>query len=216
LPTNAAKVYEERLKLANSLDARGNTVEASRLREHADAIQELNTLVISAPIFEIEEIVLSVRAASASGFFGRVWSAMKGVFTGAEASAGIAETTIGKVPNPYGKAGGPLHQSKINDVEEELKAEGFTKIRNEVMVKTPNGNKSKRFIDVEGTNPKTNAVKRVQVGKQNKNGTPVSRERKALDDIEKATGTRPEFVPYNQVTPKTLPTKVGDAGKIVP
>lgn len=216
LPMNAAKVYEERLKRANSLDEQGLTVDASRLREHADAMQELNTLIISAPIFEIEEVVLSMRAASASGFFGRVWSAMKGVFTGAEANAGIAETTIGKVPNPYGKAGGPLHQSKINEVEEELKAEGYTKIRNEVMVKTPNGSKSKRFVDVEGTNPRTNEVRRIQVGKQNKNGTPVSRERKALDDIEKETGTRPEFIPYNQVTPKGLPKKVGDAGKIAP
>jgi hypothetical protein len=29
------------------------------------------------------------------------------------------------------------------------------------------------------------------------NGTPVSREVRALDDIEKATGVRPFFEPYN-------------------
>ncbi|PWN64104.1 hypothetical protein C1634_005785 [Chryseobacterium viscerum] len=216
LPMNAAKVYEERLKRANSLDARGQSVEASRLREHADAMQEVNTLVISAPIFEIEEVVLSVRAASASGFFGRVWSAMKGVFTGAEANAGIAETTIGKVPNPYGKAGGPLHQSKIEEVGKKLEADGFTEIRQEALVRTPDGVKSKRFIDIQGRDPKTGEIKRFQVGRQNKNGTPVSREKKALDDIEKATGTRPEFVPYNQVTPKVYPKKLDNAGRIAP
>ncbi|WP_228452340.1 hypothetical protein, partial [Chryseobacterium sp. c4a] len=129
---------------------------------------------------------------------------------------GIAETTAGKVPNPYGKAGGPLHQAKIEEVGKKLDADGFTEIKTEVRVDTPKGSKGKRFIDIQGTNPKTGEVKQVQVGKQNKNGTPVSRERKALDDIEKATGTRPEFVPYNKVVPKITPEKVGDAGKILP
>ncbi len=101
------------------------------------------------------------------------------------------------VPNPNGKNGGKAHQNTIDAQEAQLKQDGFTEVQREVMVKTPEGSKSKRFVDLQGKNPKTGEVKQVQVGKQNKNGTPVSRERKAMDDIEKATGTRPEFVPYN-------------------
>ena len=202
MSTNMAKIQESRLKVAESLENQGYVDRAEKLREHANLMQEVNTAIISIPFFEIEEVVLTMRAAQGAGFFARAWNAVKGVFTGAEAGAGIAETTIGKVPNPYGKTGGPLHQSKIAEVEEGLKAEGFTQIRNEVKVNTPNGSKTRRFVDVEGTNPITKEVRQVQVGKQNQNGTPVSRERKALDDIEQATGTRPEFVPYNTVKPK--------------
>ncbi len=54
---------------------------------------------------------------------------------------------------------------------------------------------------MQGTDPKTGKVEQVQVGKQNQNGTPVAREVKALNDIEKATGTRPKFVPYNNTLP---------------
>jgi hypothetical protein len=32
-----------------------------------------------------------------------------------------------------------------------------------------------------------------QVGDQNKDGSPIAREKSALDDIEKATGIRPQF-----------------------
>ena len=65
------------------------------------------------------------------------------------------------------------------------------------MVKTPGGTKEKRFIDLKGTNTETGETQTMQVGKQNKNGTPVSREVKALDDIQKATKQRPVFIPYN-------------------
>jgi hypothetical protein len=54
-------------------------------------------------------------------------------------------------------------------------------------VSTPGGTKSTRYVDVQGTNTRTGAIKQVQVGKQNANGTPVSREQKALNDVEKAT-----------------------------
>lgn len=48
-----------------------------------------------------------------------------------------------------------------------------------------------------GTNSKTGKTKDIQVGRKNKRGDTVARERRALDDIENATGSRPEFVPYN-------------------
>nr|WP_233174312.1 DUF6443 domain-containing protein [Elizabethkingia sp. ASV34] len=202
LPTNMARVYESHLKDADRLDRQGRSYEAAKIRERADLMQEVNTAIISAPIFEIEEVILTFRAAQGAGFFARAWNAIKGIVTGAEASSGIAETTIGKVPNPYGKAGGPLHQAKIEEVGKKLDADGFTEIKTEVKIDTPLGSKSKRFVDIQGTNPKTGEVRQVQVGKQNQNGTPVSRERKALDDIEQATGKRPEFAPYNQLKPK--------------
>ena len=102
-----------------------------------------------------------------------------------------------KVPNPNGKNGGKAHQKTIDKEEAKMKKEGYTETKREVKVETPNGEKSKRFVDVEGKNPKTGEVKQVQVGKQNKNGTPVARERRAIDDIHQATGKKPEFAPYN-------------------
>jgi RHS repeat-associated protein len=101
------------------------------------------------------------------------------------------------VPNPNGKKGGSAHQQKVSQSIDNLKDEGFDVIETEVMVKTPGGNKGKRFIDVRGTNSKTGATKDIQVGRKNKRGDAVARERRALDDIENATGSRPEFVPYN-------------------
>ena len=40
-----------------------------------------------------------------------------------------------------------------------------------------------------------------KVRKQNKNGTPVSREAQAMCDIEAQTGIRPTLAPYNNVEP---------------
>ncbi len=109
----------------------------------------------------------------------------------------ITDKTEKKVPNPHGRKGGPAHQKGVEKAEQKLRDEGFTETRREVEVKTPNGQKSKRYIDTQGRNPTTGETKGVQVGKQNKNGTPVKRERDALDDIEKATGQRPDYHPYN-------------------
>ncbi len=105
-----------------------------------------------------------------------------------------------KVPNPNGKKGGEAHQNKVNEVEKEMQGKGM-ETKREVEVKTPGGTKEKRYIDVEGKNPKTGETEQAQIGKENKNGTPVSRETKALDDVEKATGVRPTFVPYNTPSP---------------
>ena len=118
-----------------------------------------------------------------------------GVFVGNAYTMGT--TGDGRsVPNPNGKKGGEAHQKKVDEVEKQLQEKGMDTKR-EVEVKTPGGTKEKRYIDVEGKDPKTGKTEQVQVGKENKNGTPVSRERKAMDDVEKATGVRPTFMPYN-------------------
>ncbi|HYO55968.1 hypothetical protein [Archangium sp.] len=100
------------------------------------------------------------------------------------------------VPNPNGRKGGTEHQAKVKEVEADIKARGLN-VRKEHMVPMPEGTKSKRFVDVVGVDPSTGDVKEMhQVGRQTKDAQPVARERKALDDIQKATGDRPEFHPY--------------------
>ena len=102
-----------------------------------------------------------------------------------------------KVPNPNGKKGGEDHQRTVNKEEQKLRDEGYDVVNREVKVDTKGGNKDTRYADLEGTNTQTGETKQIQVGKQNKNGTPVSRERKAMDDIENSTNKRPTFIPYN-------------------
>lgn len=64
-------------------------------------------------------------------------------------------------------------------------------------VLTPDGCKSCRYVDVAGKNAEGKVVEMHQVGRQTEAGNPVSREARALDDIQKATNTRPQFHPYN-------------------
>ena len=116
-----------------------------------------------------------------------------------------AATGKRNVPNPNGKKGGDLHQKTIDDVEQDMQSRGL-ETKREVKIETPGGNKNTRYVDLEGKDPKTGAVEQVQVGKQNKNGTPVSREKKALDDIENATGQRPAFKAYNSTKTTTTTT----------
>jgi len=111
-------------------------------------------------------------------------------------AGGIKDVAAKAVPNPNGKKGSEAHQAGVNKAEKELKESGYTQTQREVEVKTPKGEKGKRYVDVRGTNSK-GETKDIQVGKQNKNGTPVKRERKAMDDIEESYGQRPDFLPYN-------------------
>ncbi|HYO60074.1 hypothetical protein [Archangium sp.] len=85
----------------------------------------------------------------------------------------------------------------MDEVTADVEARGL-KAEREHMVKTPEGAKSKRFVDVAGINESTDKVEEMhQVGRQTKDGQPVAREKKAMDDIEKTTGKRPKFHPYN-------------------
>jgi hypothetical protein len=102
---------------------------------------------------------------------------------------------VKKVPNPSGKKGGELHQGKIQELTEAFKNEGYD-ISFEKRVVTTGGTKPVRYGDILVTNPKTGEQWIVQVGKQTKSGNPISREAKALTDLENA-GWKVEFVPYN-------------------
>ena len=59
--------------------------------------------------------------------------------------------------------------------------------KKEETVDTPGGNKESRRPDITTIDPDGNTY-RENVGRQNQDGSPVSRERNALDDIRGATG----------------------------
>jgi RHS repeat-associated protein len=95
-------------------------------------------------------------------------------------------------PNPNGSKGSQEHQDKIKDRARELTDDGHTieaggGEKPEETVRTPGGNKESRRPDITTTDPDGNPY-RENVGRTNKDGTPVSRERKAQEDIKNATG----------------------------
>lgn len=93
------------------------------------------------------------------------------------------------IPNPNGKTGGLPHQNKVKDVVSDIESRGF-EAKQEYRVLTPGGNKESRYADVVAIDKKSRDVAEVhQVGKTNKYGTKVSRERKAIADLEGKGGT---------------------------
>ena len=92
-------------------------------------------------------------------------------------------------PNPNGRNGGEAHREKTDEIKNSIDSRGNT-IKTEDMFTPSNGHngyKSKRFAIY-------------QVGKVNKNGLPVSRESKAIEDIMNSSqynGAPIYFIPYN-------------------
>ncbi len=104
-----------------------------------------------------------------------------------------------KVPNPWGKKGCPEHRDEVLKLAGEIALSGNTP-GIEFQVRTPNGKKLSRFIDVADIDADTREpVNFYQVGKATANGNPPTREIEAMDDIEKETGIRPIFKPYNLI-----------------
>jgi len=100
------------------------------------------------------------------------------------------------VPNPNGKKGGKKHQLKIEEIEKDILNRDYIAARERAHKKE--GTNKKRYSDIVAIDSETKDIKEIhQIGKQNKNGTPVKRERKAIEDIEKATGLKVIFHPYN-------------------
>jgi len=95
-----------------------------------------------------------------------------------------------KIPNPNGKKGNKDHQNLINEIIEYL-FEKYGKSKSEKLIYLPNG--KKRFVDAAGLDENGNPVELHQVGRTNKDGSPVIRERRAMEDIEKATGKKVIF-----------------------
>jgi hypothetical protein len=101
----------------------------------------------------------------------------------------------------WGRLGGPAHRAAVNALARQWEKEGYA-VDREHMVRTPNGAKNYRFVDVHGekTNPDgTKSERWGQIGRTNADGeTPVAREETALNDIEASPnpGVRPEFYDY--------------------
>ncbi|MFC4812911.1 RHS repeat domain-containing protein [Paenibacillus sp. GCM10023250] len=118
----------------------------------------------------------------------------------ANAKIKINNGTGKKVPNPNGKKGGAAHQQKTQEVEDDIRSRDLTPVR-EQEYDTKGGYKSKRYADVVAVNKNNEVVEIHQVGKKNKNGTPVSRERKAIQDIKTSknypAGASIHFHAYN-------------------
>ena len=115
---------------------------------------------------------------------------------GGGVGGGTGSSAPKKVPSPNGKTGGPEHQAEVNRIAQDIKSRGLTPVR-EHRVLTPNGAKQSRYVDIVGMDNKGKVVEWHQVGRQTKGGLPVSRERTALSDIQKAMGVTPQFHPYN-------------------
>lgn len=104
-------------------------------------------------------------------------------------------------PNPNGRNGGEAHREKTDEIKNSIDSRGNT-IKTEDMFTPSNGHngyKSKRFADVVEYDG-DEIVSIYQVGKVNKNGLPVSRESKAIEDImnsSKYNGAPIYFIPYN-------------------
>ncbi len=98
-----------------------------------------------------------------------------------------------------GRHGGEEHREAVKERAQQLKDEGHDIIagggeKPERAVTTPEG--KRRFPDISTRGP-DGEVYHENVGKQTKSGEPVSRERKALQDIDRATGKKTGFTPYN-------------------
>jgi hypothetical protein len=88
-------------------------------------------------------------------------------------------------PNPYGKLGSPEHRVKVKEIVLDIRSRGLIP-ETEFPIKTIDGKKVTRYIDVVARDPKTGKIVEIhQVGKslKSKPKVPVSRERDALRDI---------------------------------
>lgn len=90
--------------------------------------------------------------------------------------------------NPYGKKGGPAHQSVIEDIKTDADMRGLT-YDTEYRYDTTGGYKDSRYADVVVYDSKGRVMEIHQVGRTTKRtGAPVSRERKAIRDIRSSEG----------------------------
>ncbi len=136
-------------------------------------------------------------ATAVVGGIGNMAAGVRGLMTtgsGGGKQQGVTGAKQGP-PNPYGKKGGPAHQEKVGEVAADVESRGL-EAGFEHKVETPGGAKGSRFVDVVGRDAQGNIVEMHQIGRQTKGGAPVTREVRALNDIERATGTPPRFHPY--------------------
>jgi RHS repeat-associated protein len=120
--------------------------------------------------------------------------------------AAAAMDAVGAIPGVpsatavrlLGRLGGAAHRAAVAEKAADITRRGLSPVQ-ELLVRTPGGERARRFVDIAAQHPGTGEVLELyQVGRQTKSGLPVARERRALDDIEEAIGRRPRFIPYNR------------------
>jgi RHS repeat-associated protein len=102
-------------------------------------------------------------------------------------------------PNPHGSRGGPAHRETINQRVRDLEGEGYEHLAGgdlrEEYIRIPGGGGRRPDITMRAPD---GTMYRENVGRTTATGAPVARERRALDDLERATGTRPGYTGYNR------------------
>jgi RHS repeat-associated protein len=117
----------------------------------------------------------------------------------AEVAQVAAEAPEAKGAAHPGRLGGPEHKATVAKEQTKYEAQGYT-VTKEAYVRTPEGSKSGRFADLQATKQNESGgleVRYVQVGRETQGGLPVSRERTAIRDIETASGSPVDWIPYN-------------------
>ena len=125
-----------------------------------------------------------------------------------DALQATVKATTKKVPNPGGKLGDATTRARTASLVRDIEARG-NKARVEVEVKISNGFKRVRFVDVVEYRADGSVVHH-QIGVVNKNGLPVLRERRAISDIEGATGAKVKF--HNKFDPPKQNSGGGSGG----
>jgi RHS repeat-associated protein len=201
---------QDRIKWATSeQDKVRNLMEQDAAKSDPNLMNEYQTQVDTLELFKMSNTEMleydagSLLYAAYGGFglgaaAGRMASAEAGASQAAatQVTRGVENAAPKFVPNPYGKLGGPAHRAVVNQIAAGLESRGLIPAM-EFRVLTPGGAKSSRFVDVAGLDPTTgSAVEYYQVGRQTAVGQPVAREVRALNDLQRALGVRPTFVPY--------------------
>ena len=102
--------------------------------------------------------------------------------------------------NPGGRYGSPEHRRKVAERAKQLETEGYEITGGggrlpERAVTTLEG--KRRYPDISAKDPFGRSYYE-NVGRTTKSGEPVARERKALADINRATGTESGFTAYDR------------------
>jgi len=101
--------------------------------------------------------------------------------------------------NPYGKKGCPGHQEKIRKIGAQIREKGFVAFF-ERAFKIVDGKKKTRYADVVAFTTDNKLIEIHQVGKTLKDGSPVKRERDAIEDIEEHSNNKNIKVKFHSYT----------------
>lgn len=123
---------------------------------------------------------------------------------GGDKVAPPAAGDAGDKRGPKPKGVGPHNETILRRIEELKKSLGpewehtHGGTLKEEIVRMKSGEYSYRRPDITFKNQKTGQVYRENVGRTDAEGKPIQREREALDDLQRATGERPGFTPYDR------------------